>query len=115
MTSPRFVEESTIDLSEVKKVLDEVDKRDEELNYRSNKTKEFLEAFCGVISDKNIADLRKKLVDLNLTRLKEEHIVKIVDFLPITAQDLKVVLQAYPLSLPKKDQDAIIDVVKGFV
>ena len=115
MTSPRFVEESTIDLSEVKSILEGVDKRDEELNYRSNKTKEFLDSFCGALSDKHIVDLRKKLVDLNLTRLKEEHIVKIVDFLPTTAQDLKVVLQAYPLSLPKKDQDAIIDAVKGFV
>jgi len=60
-------------------------------------------------------ELKKKLQDLKLTRLKEEHITKIIDFLPATANDLKIVLMAYPLSLPKKDQDGIVEVVKEFV
>ena len=52
---------------------------------------------------------------LNLTRLKEEHIAKIIDFLPKTLTELKVVLQAYPLTIPKKDQESTLAVVKDFV
>jgi len=48
-------------------------------------------------------------------KMKEEHIVKIIDFLPATADDVKVVLQGYHMSLPKKDIEAIVGAVKDFV
>jgi DNA-directed RNA polymerase subunit F len=114
MTNPEFIEESTASLIDVKKTLEEIEKRDKDLNYRSNKAKEFLDQFC-VLTQTKKKDLHKKLVDLKLTRLKEEHITKIVDFLPSSANDLKIVLQAYPLSMPKKDQDAIVNTVKEFI
>jgi DNA-directed RNA polymerase subunit F len=114
MTAPEFVEEKTVSLVDAKKLLEKVEKRDLELNYRSNKTKEFLDIFASILTDKQGDELRQKLLDLKLTRLRDDHITKIVDFLPTDLEQLKVVLQAYPLSMPKKDQEMIIDVVKGF-
>lgn len=113
MVSPELIEEKPISLADVKKILDDILKRDEELNYISKKSKEYLEN-CQVLSLAKKEELKKKLESLSLIRLKEEHIVKIIDFLPKEINDLRVVLQAYPLSLPKKDQEAILAVVKEF-
>lgn len=114
MTNPQFIEEKTLSLVDTKAILDTLKKRDIELNAPSNKAYEYLESFIALPLAQKEA-LHKKLVGLELTRLKEEHILKIIDFLPATANDLKIVLQAYPLSLPKKDQDSIAATVKEFL
>ncbi len=113
MGSIQFISESSIALADVKHIIAQIEKRDTELNYRSAKVKEFLDSFDALSIAKK-EQLKKKITDLNLVRIKEEHILKIIDFLPTTANDLKVVLQAYPLSLPKKDMDSIVEVVKEF-
>ncbi len=114
MTNPQFVEEKHLSLVDVKIALEKIQERDGELNYLSNKAKEYLDAFAE-LSPKEKDILVKSLIDLNIIRLKEEHIMKIVDFLPKTIEDLRVVLQAYPLSMPKKDQESIVGAVKAIL
>jgi len=113
MAQPEFIEEKPLTLAEVKEIMGKISKRDTELNYRSGKTKDFLENF-STIDTKTKAEIQKKLKELDLTRLKEEHIAKIIDFLPKNLEDLKVVLAAYPLSMPKKDQEAIVKVTQEY-
>jgi DNA-directed RNA polymerase subunit F len=111
MTNPQIIEEKVLCLSEVKEAVDSIKERDDELGFLSQKTKEHLDAFVTISTeDKN--KLKKALEGLNLTRLKHEHIMKIIDFMPTTDDELKVVLQAYPLTLPKKDKKVILDEVK---
>jgi len=114
MPSPLFIEEKPLSLVDVKANLQSIEKRDEELNYLSNKAKEYLDHLVTLSADKK-EELYKKLSDLNLTRLKDEQICKFVDFLPKDVDELKVVLQSYPLSLSKKDQEAIVGAVKEFI
>jgi DNA-directed RNA polymerase subunit F len=113
MATPQFIKESAISLVEAKEIVKAIEKRDTEMGYLSNKTKEYLDAFVNLSKSKK-EELSKKLVDLDLTRLKDDHISKITDFLPTTANDLKIVLLGYHMSLPKKDMDGIIAVVKEF-
>lgn len=114
MPSPQFIEEKPLSLVDVKSNLQSIEKRDEELNYLSNKAKEYLDNFVTLSPDKK-EEMYKKLSKLDLTRLKDEHICKFIDFLPKDVEELKVVLQSYPLSLSKKDQEAIVGAVKEFV
>ncbi len=114
MVNPEQIQEQGISLLSMQKILKEIEKRDTELNYRSNRAKDFLEQFPLPSLEKTV-ELQKKLAELNLTRLKEEHILKIIDFLPKTIEELKVVLQAYPLSMSKKDQELIVEAVKGVI
>lgn len=113
MPNPEFIEETPLSLVDVKEALQKIEERDKELSYRSNKTKEFLQHFTGLTLEQKKA-LYKKLNSLNLVRLKEAHITKIIDFLPQTVEELKVILQAYPVSMPKKDMEAIVAAVKEF-
>lgn len=110
MPSPQFVSETPLALAEVKAILHTVEKRDENLNFLSNKAKEQQELFVTLSKEKK-DDLYSKLTGLNLTRLKEEHYCKIIDFLPQNLEELKVILQSYPLSLSKKDQESIVAAV----
>lgn len=114
MPTPQFIEEKPVSLVEMQEVLEKIQKRDIELNYLSNKLKEYLSSFV-VTNSKQKEELHKKLKGLELTRLKEEHIMKIIDFLPQTEKEMKAVLQAYPLSMSKKDMDSIVEVVKDVV
>lgn len=111
MTNPEIIEEETLSLVDVKKAVKAIEKRDEELGLLSQKTKDYMDSFVN-ISQKDQDTLRKGLECLNLARLKPEYINKIIDFLPKDVEELKIVLQAYPLTLPKKDQQAIVDEVK---
>ena len=115
MTAAKLIESKSVSLVHVKAALGSMQKRDSELGYRAAKVKDFLESFPPVLSTKQRDDLCKKLEHLELTRIKEEQIMKIVDFLPKSVEELRVVLAAYPLSLPKKDQDAIVSVVGEFL
>jgi DNA-directed RNA polymerase subunit F len=113
MASPQYIEQVPMNLTQVKKAVDTIVERDEELNFRTNKVKEYLENFneaCKRDSDKMI----EKLSGLGITRLKEEQMAKIIDFMPKTLEELKAILAAYPLSLSKKDQEAIVTAVKSF-
>ncbi|HLD79651.1 MAG TPA: hypothetical protein VJA18_03760 [Candidatus Nanoarchaeia archaeon] len=114
MSNPQFIAESPLALADVKVVVHTAEKRDGELNFLSNKVKEYLEHLMP-LAEKKREELYAKLVALNLTRLKEEHFCKIIDFLPKNLDELKVVLQSYPLSLSKKDQESIVAVIQEFV
>lgn len=114
MPNPKLIEETTISLVDVKESLQKVEERDKELNYRSNKTKEYLDLFAPLPKEKK-EELYKKLTGLKLLRLKEAHIVKIIDLIPKTVEDLKIVLQAFSVNIPKKDMESITAVVKEVV
>ena len=111
MPNPHFLEEKPLTLVEVQQRLQQIQQRDQELGFFATKSDEYMKDFVPLSLEKSKI-LREKLQSLNLVRLKEEHIAKITDFLPTTINNLKIVLQAYPLSFPKKDQEAIVAVVK---
>ena len=113
MSQIEVLEKSPMSLAELKDCIDLIQKRDKELNFRSGKTLEFLNHFTTINSEKS-SELKQKLLALDIPRLKEEHIVKIVDFLPLSIADLDVLIQGYPITIAKENQEKIISVVKDF-
>ena len=111
----KIVKENPITMSELKTELAKIKKRDEELNFRANKTEDYLNQF-DVLSKAKADELRKKLEGLGIARLNETIIVKLVDILPTNPEDLKVVMQGMNVSLTqadlKKVTDSVAEVVK---
>lgn len=114
MASEKILGEEPLTQVEVRAIMNKVEQRDEELSYVGKKVKEHLYAFVNITEEQK-KEVYDKLLALDNKRLKEEHYVKIIDFLPKTVDELKTVLQGYPLSLPKKDQEAIVAIVKDTV
>ncbi|MBW2995031.1 hypothetical protein KY312_01655 [Candidatus Woesearchaeota archaeon] len=114
MTKPIMVSEKPITMAEVKKEIEKIRKKDKELNFRSTRTEEYLNIFVK-LDEKKADELGQKLQKLKIPRLGEEHIVKIIDILPKTVEELKVLLQAYPLTITKENMQKIADAVKNFL
>ena len=94
MSKPEILNETPMLMAEVKAELAKIKKRDGELSFRANKTEEYLNHFVE-ISQKKAKDLYADLQGLKIPRLKEIHMMKLVDVMPATIEETKVTLQGY--------------------
>jgi len=111
---PEILEEKSLSMIETKDLLSKIKKRDEELNFRGNKTEEYLNNVLK-ISSKQGKELKEKLINLEIPRLKENHIFKIIDILPKNVEELKVILQGYTITVNADNMKRIVEVVKEFI
>jgi len=73
--------------------------------------KKFIKNFSKIPVEK-AKEMEKELKALDLIKLKDTHIVKIVDFMPSSASELnKIVID---ISLSQEEIDKILDVVKKY-
>ncbi len=113
MTSLQITNEEPITMSELRASLEKIKKRDGELNFRANKTEEHLNGL-SLLKPQQAQELQKKLGELGVARLKPEHIVKIVDILPKSLDELKVILSGYNLTVNQEGSKKIIDAVADY-
>ena len=92
MSNPKILSKRPVSMSELDKEMKRIEERDEELGYRAGRTMEYIKAF-DTLSMEEYEKAKKELEDLNVPRLKETHIVKIVDFLPGSVDELNVLIQ----------------------
>jgi|TARA_Y100000310_G_scaffold271621_1_gene286190 DNA-directed RNA polymerase subunit F len=107
-----ILSETPINTYELKEDLAKIKKRDKELNFRAQKTEEHL---AQAASHKNAKELFDKINKLKISRLREQQIHKIVDVLPATVKDLKVVLQGYTVSVSQENMKKIVDIINKTV
>jgi len=107
-------EEMPLSLAEVKDFLDSKKKDKKELNFRENKSLEYINSFSVLKKDK-AESLKKELNELEMARLKEKQIVKIVDLLPKNVDDLKIILSGEDITLKAEDLNKIVETVKKYV
>ena len=112
--NPKIQEQIPISIYDLKKEISSIKKRDKELGIRAGKTEEYLNQFI-VLSQKDANALEKELHDLNVPRLKDYHIKKILDILPASAEELKIVLQGYTLTVSKDNMQKIVSVIKKYL
>jgi len=108
------LEKNPIGILELKKELAAIKKRDGELNFRSQRTEEYVNELAK-LSQKDTNTLIKKIRDLELPRLKEEHIRKIVDIVPQNEKQLKVILSGYTLTVNAENMKKIMAALKDSV
>ena len=107
-----ILSETPISASQLKEELAKTKKRDKELNFRAAKTEEHL----GHIETLKHADpLFDKISKLNIPRLKEQHIHKIIDIMPTTIKDFKTVMQGYTINLNNENIKKIVDTINKFI
>jgi DNA-directed RNA polymerase subunit F len=111
MADVKIISETPMNLYQLQDELKAIKKRDKELNFRASKTEDYLNS---MVSLKGHDDLFKKLAGLEIPRLREQHIHKIVELLPTTVQDLKVALQGYTLNISQDNMKKIAASVAEF-
>ena len=112
MADVQIISETPINMYQLKKELEKIRKRDNELNFRANRTEDYLHQIAAI---KNADGLFEKLMKLNIPRLKEHHIHKILDIMPTTVNELKIVLQAYTITINNESMKKIVDTISEFL
>jgi DNA-directed RNA polymerase subunit F len=113
MSKPDVVEEVPLNIIEVKEMLKKIKKRDEQPNFRAQKTDEYLQA-VNTIKPKEAKELKEKLVALNTPRIKEQHMQKLIDVMPTLPESVKTVTNGFNISLTADQVKKIATVIKEF-
>ncbi len=111
MVKPELLEEQPVTLSEVKEEIERIKTRDGQLGFRATKCEEYLQEFPFLTAAK-ARSLKKKLEELAISRVKTEHLTMIVDLLPKTADEAKLLFQGGTVSLTRKDLERIAEAVQ---
>ena len=114
MTNQEILEEKPISMLQLKEELDANTKKFGELNFRANKTNEYLQQFLK-IKPKEGKELIKKLTDLKIPRLKEAHIFKIADLMPHKPELVKLLFQGTPLTISEDSCKKIVKVIDEYL
>jgi DNA-directed RNA polymerase subunit F len=112
--SLEIIKKTPINIVEVKSELDNIKKDFEELNFRTEKLEDYLNRFVH-LTPKQAKDLYEKLVSLNIPRLKDQHMHKIIDILPKNIDDVKLILQSFVINVNKDNSLKIVKTVKDFL
>lgn len=111
----KIISETPIGMHEVKEELGRIKTADKELGFRAQKTMDYIEQILTT-STSEAKELFSKLLKLEIPRLKESHIHKLVDILPATPKDVKTLLQSYAVTITndnlKKIADTITEAIK---
>ena len=105
------ISEQPISVYDLQSELQTIKQRDGELGFRAAKTEEYLQKFAK-LDLKKAQDMKKKLEELNIPRLRAEHICKLLDVMPVDAEDIKMVLSAYSVTVTNENVTKISDVIK---
>jgi len=105
----KIVEQTPINVSELHAEMKRIQKRDETLGFRAQKTVDYLESISP-LSQKKAEELYKKLEELGVPRLRDIHFHKLVDTRPVTPKDVKIVLQGYNVTVSQENCKKIADV-----
>lgn len=84
-----------------------------ELTYREEKTLEFLKKFSR-LDIKKFKEARDELLALEIPRLEEEHIIKIIDLAPKNGTELRTIVSHSGTVLVDESVTKILDVVKKY-
>lgn len=114
MTKPNILEENSLNMIVVRKTLEKIKKRDTELNFRMQKTEEYLQNVTK-LSNKDYETLLKELESLNVPRFKDVHLNKIIDLLPKTPELVKLLFQGQTISISDDNAKKIASAVEKYV
>ncbi|MCK4670704.1 MAG: hypothetical protein KAT43_05885 [Nanoarchaeota archaeon] len=114
MAKAKIIDEKPMTMAELKEEIAKAKKKADEQGFRAQKTEEYLNIFVK-ISAKKALEIKEEIEKLKVPRLSENHIIKIIDIMPETVEELKVVMQGYPITVTKENMAKIAEVVKKHV
>ena len=111
---PVIVSEKPVTAVEVRHELAKIREKMGSLSSRAVRTEDYLNQTVS-LDPKKAKELFEKIAKLNIPRLKEQHICKIIDIMPATENELKAVLQGYVVTVSADSIKKIAAVVKEYI
>lgn len=111
---PKTISQEPVTLAELKEEVARIKEREKEPSIRITRMEDYLNSFVEFTPAEGKA-LQAAITKLAINRLKEEHICKIVDLLPKSVNELKVIMQGYAVSLTNDASSKIVEAVNEFL
>lgn len=108
----KVIDEAVVSPAFVRETLEKV-KESSDLNFKSLKLLEYLNRTVTLSVD-DTKKMIQKLKDLDLVRLSDKHIIKIIEILPPSKDVLRNVLTSLNTTLPDEEVEKIMEVVNEF-
>ncbi|HLC57201.1 MAG TPA: hypothetical protein VJH95_01370 [Candidatus Nanoarchaeia archaeon] len=112
MTSIEIINEVPLSMVEAREMLKELKGQEKELPVRLNKTMEYLAQYTKA-DMKKVNELKEKLNKLEIARLRERHIIKIIDIMPKELDGLRLIFSGENVTLKQEDLQKILDALHG--
>ena len=107
----KILAEEPISIYDLKAELEKIKSRDKELGFRAAKVEEYLHNFAKADENK-IHEIKKKIHDLAIPRLREEQVCKLIDIMPHDVEEVRLVLASYSITVTNENLAKIADVIK---
>ncbi len=104
------MEEAPIAMADLKAQLAAVQSEDVPLSFRGEKTKAYLENFSEHEA-KETAEYAEKIRALEIPRLKERHVVKVLDVMPKDLDSIRLLFSNETITIKEEDLKKILDVI----
>ncbi|HYD02886.1 MAG TPA: hypothetical protein VEC16_01160 [Alphaproteobacteria bacterium] len=114
MPEIKIIEEKPISIAELKEEIKDIKKRDTELSFRTAKIAEQLE-LLKIVKQKDAEEMFEKIQKLNIPRIKDSHIYKIIDLLPQNAIEVKNIITSYSLTISNDNVEKVLEVISEYV
>ena len=110
MTDIEVMEQRPAILAEVKDRLDAAKKKTKELNFRAGKVYTYVNEFAS-LKKSDAEKVYENLKALNFSKLRDRHIVKIIDTMPEDLDSLKSIFTGEATSFKQEELKQILDVI----
>jgi len=98
-------------LGEVKEILENLDKDEKEENKRAKGTLIYIKKFVKAKPEQT-KKLKESLQNLNIIKLNQKYIAKIIDIMPEDTEDLKKIFVGEDFTLEQDEINSILEVIK---
>ncbi len=105
-----IIEQRPVTLADIKARLEESKKDNKELSFRAEKVNSYINDL-NILEKSKIEDLQSKLLGLNISRLRDRHIVKILDIMPTDLETLKSIFTGEAVSIKPEELKQILDTI----
>jgi DNA-directed RNA polymerase subunit F len=105
------LEENSIPIAEAMEIMKKAPSK--ELTFEQKQALEHVKKMSK-LKPKEAAELRKELEGLNIRKLKDISIVRIIDIVPATTEELKFIVADTKTSFDKEELEKIAEIVKKY-
>ena len=110
MVDIEVMEQKPLALATVKELLEAQKSKVKELNFRSTKVETYVNDF--VENSEEVESIHKKLQE-TFPRLREKHIIKVIDIMPQDINALKAVFTGETVSFKQEELKQMLDILNG--
>ena len=111
MSDLKIISEKPIGAFDLIDELRVLKKKSKEINPKTQKTFDYLSAM-EFVSSKEAKELWGKIVGLNIPRLKERHIIKILEIMPEDIDSMKMLFSGENITIKQEDLNKILSLIK---